>query len=96
MHVFATLVSQPGKADTIRDAVTELATATRTEPGNLHYMVHEDPKHPGSFFFFEVYKDQAATNTHMKSSHLAAAFAKIGGLIASPPVITETKLIAGE
>ncbi len=95
IHVFATVIAQPGKADALRAALTELVTATRGEPGNVHYLLHEDPKNLGHFYFFEAYKDQAAADAHMKSPHLAAAFAKVGALVAAAPVITETRLIAG-
>lgn len=94
VHVFATVVSQPAEVDTVRAALVELVAATRAEPGNLEYRLHEDPKHPGHFYFFEVYVDQAAADAHMKSPHLAAAFAKVGTRVASAPVLTETKQIA--
>lgn len=96
VHVFATVVSQPGEVDTVRAALVELVAATRAEPGNLEYRRHEDPKHPGHFYFFEVYADQAAADAHRKSPHLAAAFAKVGARVASAPVITETEQIAGQ
>ena len=96
VHVFATINAQPGKADDVRAALQTLVTATRTEPGNLHYMLHEDPKNLGSFFVFEEYKDEAAVDAHMKSPHLAAAFAAVGNLLAAAPVITATKLIGGD
>ena len=95
VHVFATLTAQPGKADEVRAALETLVKATRAEPGNVHYMLHEDPKAVGSFFFFEAYKDEAATDAHMKSPHLAAAFAAVGHLLAGAPVITPTKLVSG-
>ncbi len=95
VHVFATLVAQPGKADEVRAALQTLVTATRAEPGNLHYMLHEDPKNVGSFYFFEAYKDDAAVDAHMKSPHLAAAFAVAGKLLTGAPVITPTTLVAG-
>lgn len=95
VHVFATLIAQPGKADDVRAALTALVTATRAEPGNVQYLLHEDPKSTGSFHVFEIYKDEAATDAHMKSPHLAAAFKAVGHLLAGAPVITPTKLIAG-
>lgn len=95
IHVFATVVAKPGAEEALRAALTELVEATRKEDGNVHYMLHEDTKKPGRFHFFEAYRDQAAADAHMKSPHLAAAFAKVGKLVAEAPVITETRLIAG-
>ena len=95
VRVFATVFARADKADDVRAALTELVAETRKEPGNVHYMLNEDPKNVGHFYFFEAYEDQAAVDAHMKSPHLAAAFAKVGSLLAEKPVITETKPLAG-
>jgi quinol monooxygenase YgiN len=95
IHVFATVVAQAGKEAELQAVLEELVAATRQEPGNLHYMLHTSAKTPGTFYFFEVYKDQDAANGHMASPHFAAAVGKAGALLAAPPSIIETKLIAG-
>ncbi len=95
VHVFATLVAKPGKEDELRSVLMELVTCTKSEPGNLYYLLHEDPKAPGSFYFFESYDDQAALDTHMNSPHLAKAFEKAGEMLREAPNITATKLVAG-
>jgi quinol monooxygenase YgiN len=96
VRIFATVFAQPDKADEVRAALTELVGATRKEPGNVHYVLNEDPKNVGHFYFFEAYKDQAATDAHVKSPHLAATFAKIGTLLSEKPVVVLTKPIAGD
>jgi len=96
VHVFATVCAQAGKEAEIQAVLTELAEATVQEPGAVQYMVHVDPKNAANFYIFEIYKDQAAADSHMKSAHLAAAFAKAGPLVASAPSIVETRLVAGK
>jgi quinol monooxygenase YgiN len=96
VHVFATVCAQAGKEAEIQAVLSELAAESVKEPGVVHYMVHVDPKNPANFYVFEIYKDQAAADSHMKSPHLAAAFAKAGPLVASAPSIVETKLVAGK
>jgi quinol monooxygenase YgiN len=95
IHVFATIVTQSGKEDAMREVLVELAAASQAEPGVLHYMLHEDPAKPGNFYVFEAYKDEAAVDAHMNAPHLAAAFAKAGPMVAAAPSIVQTKLIAG-
>ena len=68
---------------TVRAALVELVAATRAEAGNLEYRLHEDPNQQGHFYFFEVYLGQAAAAAHMKSPHLAAAFAPLDGVTAA-------------
>jgi quinol monooxygenase YgiN len=95
IHVFATISAAAGKADELREVLKTLVAATKEEPGVLHYLLHEDPKTLGNFYVFEAYKDQAAVDAHMGSSHLAAAFAAAGPIIGGPPSITPTIVIAG-
>jgi quinol monooxygenase YgiN len=95
VHVFANVTAAPGKADELRSVLKDLVAATHTEPGVLTYILHEEPKKPGNFYVFEVYKDQAAADSHMKSPHLATAFAKAGALLSAAPSIVETKVVAG-
>jgi quinol monooxygenase YgiN len=96
VHVFATVSAAAGKEDALRAALVELVEASHTEPGVLHYILHEDPKKLGNFYVFEVYKDQAAVDAHMGSAHLAAAFAKAGPLLSGAPSIVPTKVVAGK
>ena len=95
VHVFAHVVAAPGKGEELRVVLKELVKATHTEPGVKMYVLHEEPKNPGSFHVFEIYETQAAADSHMKSPHLAAAFAKAGALLGAAPSIIETKAIAG-
>ncbi len=69
---------------------------TKAEPGNITYILTEDIKNPGHFWFFETYKDQAAVNAHMASPYLAAALEKAKTWLAATPVIVTTKTVAGE
>jgi quinol monooxygenase YgiN len=94
--VFATLSAAAGKADELRAVLVALVEASHTEPGVVHYILHEDPKKLGNFYVFEAYKDQAAVDAHMGSPHLAAAFAKAGPLLGGPPTITPTVVVAGK
>ena len=95
IHVFAILTAQPGKEQILRDALLTMIEPTKKEPGCISYMLHGDPKNPATFYFFEIYKDQAATDFHMNSPHLAAVLEKIGPILANPPVLAETKLLGG-
>jgi quinol monooxygenase YgiN len=95
VHVFAILTAQPGKEQILRDALLGLIEPTKKEPGCISYMLHEDPKTPTTFYFFEIYKDQPATDFHMNSPYLAAALEKVGPILAGTPMIAQTKLIGG-
>jgi quinol monooxygenase YgiN len=95
VHIFATLAAKPGQADALRAILLDLVAATRAEPGALVYLLHEDQAVPGSFYFFETYKNQAAADAHTKTPHLAAALAKAEPLLASPLAFAFTRPAAG-
>jgi quinol monooxygenase YgiN len=96
VQVFAALTALPGKEAELRETLTALVAPTRAEPGNSSYMIHEDINKPGSFWFFEIYKDQEAVDAHMKSPYLAAALSKAKPILAAEPLIVSAKLIAGD
>lgn len=43
----------------------------RDEPGCLRFNVLRDEKDPNLYYFFEVYKDQAALDAHRAAPHYA-------------------------
>ena len=65
----ATWTAQPGKEDVVRDALVELAPASRNEPGCQTYVVHADPEQPSIFKIFEVYDDEDAFTAHGSYPH---------------------------
>ena len=65
----ATWTAQPGSEDVVRAALTELAPASRAEPGCQTYVVHQDPEQPSVFKIFEVYDDEDAFKAHGTYPH---------------------------
>jgi quinol monooxygenase YgiN len=94
VYVFAHGEAASGKADEVREVLKALVKATREEPGNIDYRLHEDAAKPGSFYFYETYKDQAAVDAHMASPHFKQAAAKFGPHLAAAPSIVPVKRVA--
>jgi len=65
----ATWTAEPGREDVVRDALVELAPASRNEPGCQTYVVHQDPGQPSVFRIFEVYDDEEAFKAHGTYPH---------------------------
>ena len=51
------------------DVITELAAASRTEPGCELYIPCRDPEEPRSYLFYEQYRDKGAFEEHGASEH---------------------------
>jgi quinol monooxygenase YgiN len=60
---------KPGSLDVVLEALSELAKASRAEPGCLYYMPYRDIATPQVVRIFEVYADEDAFRAHSQSPH---------------------------
>jgi quinol monooxygenase YgiN len=58
-----------GQCDAVRAIVSELAAATREEPGCLSFEALESVEPPGCFVLLENYAGAAARQAHLASRH---------------------------
>jgi quinol monooxygenase YgiN len=56
----------------LRPHMREMMTQSRAEDGCIAYGYAEDVIEPGLIHVFEVWRDQAALDTHFKTPHMAA------------------------
>ena len=63
---------KPNMRDKFLKAIEEDALGSeRDEPGCLRFNVLQDQKEPNVYYFYEVYKDQAAIEAHRAAPHYA-------------------------
>jgi quinol monooxygenase YgiN len=65
----ARLTARDGEQDRAAELIGRLVEATRTEPGNVHYIPHRDPEDPRVFLMYEQYRDKAAFEEHGQTEH---------------------------
>ena len=65
----ARLTAREGEQDRAAELLGRLVEATRTEPGNVHYIPHRDPEDPRVFLMYEQYRDKAAFEEHGETEH---------------------------
>ena len=58
------MVVKPGMEEKCRELVRVLQEHSRKEPGCAQYVGHQSTENPRRFFFYEVYKDEAALQAH--------------------------------
>ena len=87
LQVVATIPAKPEAADAIRAALRTLVEQTRQEEGCLSYDLFESAAAPNTFVTVERWRDQAALDEHMRSPHLAEAFAAADGALAGDVAI---------
>lgn len=91
--VVANLQSLPDQSDALKEALSELVPLVHAEDGNLLYALHQGVDDPTQFAFVERWASRDALDAHARAPHMAATFAKIGGLVAGPPSIVYTEAV---
>jgi quinol monooxygenase YgiN len=82
--VIARITARPDAAGEVEEALRALVDAAVDEDGTVEYVLNREGD-SGSFWFYELYADQAAFDAHGQNPALAAAFGRFGPLMAEPP-----------
>jgi len=86
------------KIDAFRPVAERQVTSSRKEEGCLNYGYYEDAMAPGTFLFYEEWRDQAAVDFHFSQDYCLEFMAAAGELSATQPKViihhvTETQTI---
>ncbi|GAA4641223.1 putative quinol monooxygenase [Gordonia humi] len=88
VQVIAHYYAKPDTADDVLAALTRLAAASRTEPGNRTYEFFRGVEAPEHIVILESYDSQAALDAHRASDHFRSI--GVGRII---PMLTERAVI---
>ncbi|MDQ6674785.1 MAG: antibiotic biosynthesis monooxygenase [Chloroflexota bacterium] len=90
--MFALVVSlkvKPGmRGRFLAVAEDDSTCSVRDEPGCLRFDVLQDNADPDHFFFYEVYRDEAAFQAHGQTPHLARWRAVSAEVLAEPSSVS--------
>lgn len=70
--ITAILKAHSGKESELRQALNKVIPPSRQEEGCLAYVLHESIDAPGTFVFYEKYRDETALDHHINSAHYQA------------------------
>ena len=93
IHIVARLIARPAAMAEVRDVLETLLATTRQEAGCRRSFLLQNQQEPTDFTFVEEWADEAAIDSHMKSPHFQAAFARAENLLAAKPAIQRYGLI---
>ncbi len=82
VHVVAECRAKPGHEDALRQILHAAVSPSRGDAGVLSYVLNEDTKQSGHFFFVEHYASRDALKQHMQQPHFKALVAGAKDLIA--------------
>jgi quinol monooxygenase YgiN len=89
--IVAVATAQAGKEAELKRRIEGVARASWDEPGVLTYAVHELEDQPGRFMMVEVYKSDAAFQSHLDSDHVTAFIADWPDLVTHDLEVFEGK-----
>ncbi len=81
LHLVAECRAKPGHEDELRKVLLAALGPSRGDEGVLSYVVHEDIRTPGHFFFVEHYTSRDALKQHMQQPHFKTLVAESKDLI---------------
>jgi quinol monooxygenase YgiN len=75
VSVYGFLHAKPERYDELKSELLTLARASREEPGNLIYNVHQEKD--STFFIYEVWRSQEDFDRHVKLPHVQEFMVKV-------------------
>ena len=67
--------AKPGEVDALVDIIRRFLPQAQREPGVKAFQIHQSLTEPEKFFFYEVFRDEAAFAEHQQSEHFKTLIA---------------------
>jgi quinol monooxygenase YgiN len=67
--------TKPGEEEAVASILSRFAPQAREEPGVESFVIHRSRSAPEKFFFYEVFKDEAAFAAHQETAHFKTLIA---------------------
>ena len=61
--------ARAGEEDAVAKILSRFAPQARQKPGVLSFIIHRSRSEPAKFFFYEVFRDEAAFAAHQQTAH---------------------------
>ena len=93
VKVVAKITAQRDKAEDLKAILLGVVGPTRTEKGCVSYQLLQNKTDESDFVFVEEWTSDAAIDSHMTTSHVQDALAKIESMLAQEPDIRRYVII---
>lgn len=67
--------AKPGEVDALVEIIRRFLPQAQAEPGVKAFQIHQSTSEPTRFFFYEVFRDEAAFAEHQQSEHFKTLIA---------------------
>jgi quinol monooxygenase YgiN len=87
IRVLAFFRAKPGNGKDLEKILQTLVVPTRSEPGNIAYVLHRSIENPDELLFDEIFSSMKAFEEHTQKPYIKNLMTKIGHLVAAPAEI---------
>lgn len=94
LMLLAEITAKPAEVEKVESILRGLVDFVGTEPGTVYYALHRQAENPCAFMVYELYKDQAACDSHLASVPLQSALKQFETLLAVAPKLTFCSTLA--
>jgi quinol monooxygenase YgiN len=84
IRLLAFFKARPGKSKQLEQVLLSLVDQTRSEPGNIAYVLHRSTDDENLLFFDEVWADMESIDIHADKPYIQQLPAKISDLVSEP------------
>jgi quinol monooxygenase YgiN len=90
--LYVPLEAKPGKEKELAEFLKSALPLVDAEPGTVSWFAIQQG--PSSFAIFDTFEDESGRNAHLNGKVAAALMARAGELLAQPPAIHKTDILA--
>ncbi|HET7492959.1 MAG TPA: antibiotic biosynthesis monooxygenase [Bradyrhizobium sp.] len=90
--LYVPLEAKPGKEKELAEFLKSALPLVDAEPGTVSWFAIQQG--PSSFAIFDTFEDENGRNAHLNGKVAAALMARAGELLAQPPAIHKTDILA--
>jgi quinol monooxygenase YgiN len=93
-YVFVRLHAREGEEAAVEEALREVMTPSREEPGCLGFHLFRSVRDPRLFYINSRWADEAAFQKHGALEHTVRFLKKVDALLDQPREVSRTRMIA--
>lgn len=90
----AILKAKQEKREELKNALLQLISPTRSEPGCIYYILFEDNKNKGTFYMWEAFQDKNAFEFHIETEHFKNFINRVNEWMNDPIQLIELEKIS--
>ena len=91
--VIASAKAKPGKEKDLEQALRDVATPTRKQPGSVSFSLYHSIENPAVIIGFERWASKEEHQQHLRGDHVKKLMSAMNDILAEPPQILSYEIM---